>query len=200
LASFSVSCKFRSTKIPHPIKWLLISGVSLAAILASAVCLLDFGSSKVPLHARIVCADTNLGPTGDLLIGWRFAVIKVNDDCRFWDWACWIEQTNRIPSLAYETAPLLKSTLDWEQTPEAKNEHGILMGSGPGKIDTNTVYRVIGRHAEQGVWAKLPRWAVNFPRLLRLVPEPKGSFATSEWFAIEMPYQNATGRAAKSNK
>lgn len=143
--------------------------------------------TKVPLHARVICAEGRLNPDGTLMnSGWRVAVTKPNEQSRFWHWSVWMQETNRQPNGTYALVPLKKDSLDFETTPELTNEHGILVGGGFGLIQTGNVYRVVGALNEPE--NTFLRWTSKLPpRLRKLIPTKQPRFATSEWYEITIP-------------
>src|SRR5439155_5921116 len=95
-----------------------------------------------------------------------------------------IEETNK-KSAEYSTILLSPGEQDLMSTPLASNEDGILTWWYRYSLKPEKVYRVTGSYFEPGIIeSRLRSWTWRVPVVARFLPQPKATFATSEWFEV----------------
>jgi hypothetical protein len=138
------------------------------------------------LSIRLSGVSTNTTPKGS---AWRVEVPKPNsqkDAVLFW--TVWIQETNR-PDTQPRTLQLSAEENDLLNRPISGSESGIITWSGP-MLASGMSYRAVGAYSvpEKSNW-RIRVYQSPFRPLLRFVPEPRRTFATSDWVQVSIPKQ-----------
>jgi hypothetical protein len=159
--------------------------ISMVVVIVLVSCLLLLARPAKPMpnvHVRIVSVSTNAPG----FLDWNVAVTKVTD--RSVDWFVTMQATNRGSVLANSSVRLLES-VNLPHSFYRMGEEGHI--AGPTLWDTSQVYRAVGLVCERSklieMMASVAGTNRTFLKVFRIIPEPKPTFATSEWVELRIP-------------
>ena len=164
----------------------LIIAVLIIPAFAIVLVFLAPRSPQTPLSIRIAGITTNTSP-GRTEVEWSAAVPRSRSHRpAVLFWSCHYEETKKA-SVQHSTILLSATENDLLSTPHiASNEDGILQWGVSQTLNPDNAYRVIGAYWEPNRFEAIISWGQRLPVLRRLLPRPKPTFATSEWFEVTM--------------